>query len=88
MRKLLITGLVAAALIPSIAMAHTTRHELRRDRQAIAEERHEYRRALAYGSPRKIREERREFHAARHEYHRDLRAFGRQHHRHPGRRWH
>lgn len=84
MRKLFIIAVAAAVLLPSMASAHTTRGELRRDRHAVAEERHEYRRALVYGSPRKVREERREFFAAKREYRRDKRAFVRQK-RH---RWH
>lgn len=81
MRKFLIIGLVAAVLAPSAASAHTTRAELRRDRYAVAEERHEYHRALRFGSPRKIREERREFLAAKREYRQDKRAFVRQKYR-------
>ncbi|KQM65453.1 MULTISPECIES: RcnB family protein [unclassified Sphingomonas] len=81
MRKIILAALAATVALPAVAtpaMAQS-RHELRRDLQDIREERHEYRQAQRYGSPRDIRDERRDLNRARREYREDLRdrAWGR-----------
>ncbi|KQN35658.1 hypothetical protein ASG37_15125 [Sphingomonas sp. Leaf407] len=81
MRKLILAALAAAVSIPTLAapaMAQS-RHELRRDRQDIREERREYRQALRYGDRRDIRDERRDLNRARREFREDRRdrAWGR-----------
>ncbi len=81
MRKIILAALAATVSIPTLAapaMAQS-RHELRRDRQDIREERREYRQALRYGDRRDIRDERRDLNRARREYREDRRdrAWGR-----------
>jgi Ni/Co efflux regulator RcnB len=73
MKTLIALSLLATAMVPAVALADTTRGELRRDRQDIREERREYRDAVRYGDRSDIREEREEYGAARREYREDLR---------------
>lgn len=65
--KLLITGLIAAMMVPAAAQAQN--RDIREDRRDVREERREYRDAVRDGDRRDIREERREYNNAR----RDLR---------------
>lgn len=83
MRKLIISGLIAAVALPSMAMpaAAQSRGELRRDRQEIREERRDLERAYRRGDRGDIREARQDLREARREYREDLndrnRRFGR-----------
>jgi len=77
MRKLLLTALIAATVIPGVATAQTG--ELRRDRQDIREEQRELRHAQRYGDRRDVREERRDVQDARREYREDWRDYRRDH---------
>lgn len=80
MRKLLLGGLIAAALLPNVAQAQSYR-ELREDRQDIRREEQQLRNAYRYGDRRDVREQRRDVRDARREYREDLadrnRRFGR-----------
>jgi len=79
MRATLLTGLIAATLLPGLAQAQPP-GELRRDRQDIREEQREYRQAVRNGaSPRELREERRDVADARREYRQDWRDYRRTH---------
>lgn len=71
MRKLIITALVAATVLPAAAQAQST-GELRRDRQDIRKEHRELDRARVSGDRHDIREERRDVRDARREYREDL----------------
>jgi Ni/Co efflux regulator RcnB len=74
MRKAIITGLLAATIIPTMAQAQTG--ELRHDRRQIREEQRDLDRAYRHGaSPREIREERRDVRQARREYREDWRDY-------------
>jgi len=76
MRKAIMTGLLAATIIPTIAQAQTG--ELRHDRQQIREEQRDLDRAYRHGaSPHQIREERRDVQEARREYREDWRDYRR-----------
>lgn len=83
MRKLILTALTAAMVLPAatVPAAAQSRAELRRDRQDIREERRELRQAQRYGDRDDIRDERRDLRRARQEYREDLadrnRAWGR-----------
>jgi hypothetical protein len=73
--------MMALALIgftPSLAQAHTTRGELRRDVRDVREERREFYHALRYGSRHDIREERGEYRDAKRELREDVRDWRRQ----------
>lgn len=74
MRKLILSGLIAAVAMPVLAApaAAQSRGELRRDRQDIREERRELNRAIRSGDRRDIRDERRDLREARQEYREDL----------------
>jgi len=72
MRKAILTGLLAATLVPGLAQAQSP--ELRGDRRDVREEQREYRDAVRRGAPdRVIREERRDVVEARREYRDDWR---------------
>lgn len=70
MRKLLITGLLAATMLPGVAQAQS-QAEVRRDRQDLREEQRELNRAYRSGNPRAIREEQRDVRNARQELRED-----------------
>ena len=74
MRKLIITGLIAAVSMPMLAMpaAAQSRGEIRRDRQDVREEQRELNRARRTGDRGDIREERRDVREARQELREDL----------------
>jgi len=72
MRKFIITGLIAAALVPSIAQAQS--REIRDDRRDIRQEQRDVNRAVRNGaSPDRIRAEQRDVREARREYRDDWR---------------
>jgi hypothetical protein len=67
MRKAILTGLLAATLVPGLAQAQN--HELRSDRREIREEQRDVNRAIRNGaSPREIRDQRQDVREARREY--------------------
>lgn len=74
MRKIMILGLIAAAAMPSMAMAQSA-GELRHDRREIREERRDLRQAQRHGSARDVREQRRDVRDARREYREDWRDY-------------
>lgn len=80
MRKLIITGLLAATMMPAAAHAQS-QAEVRRDRQELRQQQRELDRAYRSGDPREIREERRDVRDARQELREDRidrnRAWGR-----------
>lgn len=76
MRKLVILGLMAAAVVPSAASAQSW-GEVRRDHRELREEQQELNRARRYGDRGDIREERRDVHEARRELNEDLRDYRR-----------
>ncbi|RDE04706.1 RcnB family protein [Sphingomonas aracearum] len=71
MRKLILGGLMAAALLPGVAQAQSYR-ELQGDRRDIAREQRQLRDAYARGDRRDIRDERRDVRDARREYREDV----------------
>lgn len=76
MRKAILGGLLAAALVPSLAQAQTG--ELRHDRRELQQERRDVDRAIRNGAPRHvIRDERRDVREARQEYREDWRDYRR-----------
>ena len=74
MRKMIVSGLIAAAVLPALAVpaAAQSREELRRDRQDIREEQRDLHRAYRSGDRREIREQHRDLREARQEYREDL----------------
>ena len=70
MRKLIITALMAATVLPAAAQAQSA-GELRRDRQDIRQQQRELDRARRSGDRHDIREERRDVRGARQEYRED-----------------
>lgn len=72
MRKLILSALMAATVIPGVASAQSY-GELRRDRQDIREERRDVREAQRRGDWRQVEGERRDLRDARREYREDLR---------------
>ncbi|WP_010161438.1 MULTISPECIES: RcnB family protein [unclassified Sphingomonas] len=72
MRKLVVTALLAATLMPVAAQAQSYQ-ELRHDRRDIREEQRDLRQAYRSGDPRDVREQRRDVRDARQEYREDLR---------------
>ena len=72
MRKLVVTALLAATLMPVAAQAQSNQ-ELRHDRREIREEQRDLRQAYRRGDPRDIREQRGDVRDARQEYREDLR---------------
>ncbi len=77
MKIKIMMALALAGFTPTIAQAHTSKAELRRDIRDIREERREFHQALRYGSKHRIREERGEYRDAKREYHEDLRDWRR-----------
>lgn len=73
MRKVIYVALMAATVLPGVAMAQT--RELHRDRQDIREEQRELRHAQRYGDRDDIREERRDVREAKQEYRQDWREY-------------
>jgi Ni/Co efflux regulator RcnB len=73
MRKLIITGLLAAVAMPTAIApaAAQSRSELRRDRQDIREERRDLNRAYRNGDRHDVREAREDLREARQEYRED-----------------
>ena len=76
MRKLMLTALLAATLMPAAASAQSNA-ELRRDRQDIRSEQRDLRDARRFGDRRDIRDRRGDLRDARQEYREDLRDRGR-----------
>lgn len=73
MRKFLIAGLAAAALVPAMASAQTG--ELRRDRQDVREQQRDLRDARRYGDRDDVRDQRHDVRKARQEYREDWRHY-------------
>lgn len=77
MRKIVMTALIAAVAMPSVALptaaSAQSNREIRRDRQELREERRELRDAQRYGDRRDVREERRDVRDARRELREDIR---------------
>jgi len=72
MRKAILTGLLAATLVPGLAQAQSG--ELRHDRREIRQEQRDVDRAIRNGaSPRQVRDERNDVREARREYREDWR---------------
>lgn len=74
MRKLIISALMAATIVPGVATAQSY-GELRRDRQEIREERRDLRDAQRRGDWRDVRDARGDLRDARREYREDLRDY-------------
>ena len=74
MRKLIITGLLAAVAVPATIapVAAQSRGELRRDRQDIRDEQRDLRGAYRSGDRRDVRDAREDLREARREYREDL----------------
>ena len=78
MRKLIVAGLMAATLVPSLAVAQTG--ELRGDRRDVREEQRDVNRAIRNGAPGYVvRDERNDVRDARREYREDWRDWRRSH---------
>ncbi|MDO7841348.1 RcnB family protein [Sphingomonas immobilis] len=77
MRKLIVTALLAASVLPVAAQAQSP-GELRRDRQDIREERRDLDRAYRSGDRDRIRDERGDLRDARQEYREDVNDRNRQ----------
>ena len=76
MRKFLTFGLIAAAMVPSLAQAQT--RELRDGRQDIRQEQRDVNRAIRNGAPgHVVRDQRRDVREARREYREDWRDYRR-----------
>lgn len=75
MRKIILTGLMAAAALPvaAPAVAGTSPGELRRDRQDVREERRELRDAQRHGDYSDVREQREDLRDAKRELREDRR---------------
>lgn len=78
-KTLIAATLAAGLLVPGIASAHTTRAELRHDRNVIHREHHQMVRAVRNDHPQAARKNHRQLVAARHEYREDLRDWHRTH---------
>ncbi len=72
-KTLIAATLAAGLLIPGIASTHTTRAELRHDRNVIHREHHQMVRAVRTNHPKIACQEHRELVGARHEYREDRR---------------
>ncbi len=70
MRKLIISGVMAAMMVPVAAQAQSA-GELRRDRQDVQNERRDLNRAYRSGDPQRIRDERGDLRDARQELRED-----------------
>jgi Ni/Co efflux regulator RcnB len=78
MRKFILTGLMAATLVPGLAQAQD--RELRDDRRDIRHEQHDVDRAIRNGAPpHVVRDERRDVREARQDYRDDWRDHRRTH---------
>lgn len=86
MRKLIVTALMAAALVPVAASAQSN-EELRRDRQDIRHEQRDLQDARRTGDRRDIRDQRGDLRDARREYREDLQDRNRQWRRDDWRGW-
>jgi Ni/Co efflux regulator RcnB len=73
MKHFVILSLLATALVPAAAQAHSSRDEFYRDRQDSRDERGDYRDAQRYGYGRNGRDERGDYRDARREYREDFR---------------
>ncbi|MET0240336.1 MAG: RcnB family protein [Sphingobium sp.] len=73
MRKTLLTALILATAMPTMAMAQTP--ELRRDQREIRERQRDLRDAQRYGDRRDVREARRDVRDARQEHREDWRDY-------------
>jgi len=71
MRKLIITALMAASLLPATAMAQS-QAEVRHDERRLHNEKQDLRDARRGGDPRQIRDERQDVREARHELRHDV----------------
>lgn len=78
MRKLIILGLMAATIIPGVAMAQSAT-ELRQDRRDIREEQRDLRQAQRHGDHRDVRDAREDLRDARQEYREDWRDYRKSH---------
>ena len=78
MRKLIILGLLAATVAPSVASAQSY-GEARRSERNLREEKQELRQAQRYGDRRDVRDERRDVRQARQEVREDWRDYRRSH---------
>jgi len=76
MRKLIILGLLAATVAPSVASAQSAR-EVRQSQRDLRQEQRDLRQAQRYGSPRDVRAERRDVREARREVREDWRDYRR-----------
>jgi Ni/Co efflux regulator RcnB len=87
MRKTILTGLLAATLVPTMAQAQSG--ELRHDRREVREQQRDVDRAVRNGaSPREIRDQQRDVRDARREYRDDWRDYrGRHPDIYRGSRW-
>ncbi len=72
MRKMIMLGLMAAAILPTAANAQS-RAEIRHDRREVREQRQDLREARRYGDRHDIREERQDLREARRELREDRR---------------
>jgi Ni/Co efflux regulator RcnB len=75
MRKILFAGLIAATMLPSMAMAQNG--ELRRDRQDVRDQQRDVRDARQYGDRDEVRHERGQLRDARQDLRDDRRDFHR-----------
>jgi Ni/Co efflux regulator RcnB len=74
MRKLIMSTLALAVMMPAFAAANAQPGEIQRDRREVREERRDVQDAQRNGSPRDVREERGEYRDARRDGHSGLRA--------------
>jgi Ni/Co efflux regulator RcnB len=86
MRKLILTALMGATLLPTAAMAQS-REEIRHDQRRLHEEQRDLGRAYASGDPRAIREQRDDVRDARRELREDVADRNREWRRDDWRRW-
>lgn len=88
MRKMILTALMAATLLPFASAASAqSAGELRRDRRDIREEQRDVREAWRAGDYRAVRDERRDVRDARREYREDLADRNRRYGRDDWRGW-
>jgi Ni/Co efflux regulator RcnB len=79
MRKLMISAMIAATILPAGAASAQSYREAQRSQREVREERRELRQAQRYGDRRDVREERRELRDARQEARQDWRDYRRSH---------
>ncbi|MEO8722574.1 MAG: RcnB family protein [Sphingobium sp.] len=82
MRKIIMSALMAASVIPAIAMpvsANAQSRELRHDRQDIRDQRQDVRDAQRHGDRRDVRDERRDLRDSKKEYRQDWRDYRKDH---------